>query len=106
MLVHHHSLRKRKGSKKALEWGVGGGGQKRAGKKKKKLGDEKGLGREKEGVRITGGEKGQGREERRRGRARQKSTLFGLDFVLIAISYITALKEALHARWSLLIAQC
>lgn len=48
--------------------------------RKKKLGNEKG--REIEGVRITGGEKGQGRRERRRGRARQKSTLFGLDFVL------------------------
>lgn len=48
--------------------------------RKKKLGNEKG--REKEGVRITGGEKGQGRGERRRGRAGQKSTLFGLDFVL------------------------
>lgn len=47
---------------------------------KKKLGNEKG--REKEGVRISVGEKGQGRGERRRGRARQKSTLFGLDFVL------------------------
>lgn len=71
----------------------------------KKLGGEKGLEREKEGVRITGGEKGQGRGERRRGRARQKRTLFGLDFVLIATSYKAALKEALNARWGLLIAQ-
>lgn len=78
--------------------------KKKAGKKKK-LGEEQGLGREKEGVRKTGGEKGQGRGERRRGKARQKSTLFGLDFVLIATSYITALKEALNARRGLLIAQ-
>lgn len=74
-------------------------------KQEKKLGDEMGLEREKEGVRITGGGKGQGRGERRRGRARQKSMLFGLGFVLIATSYITALKEALNARWGLLIAQ-
>lgn len=73
--------------------------------KEKKQGDEKILGREKEGVRITGGEKGQGRGERRRGRSRQKNMLFGLDFVLIATSYMTALKEALNARWGLLIAQ-
>lgn len=64
------------------------------------------MGREKEDVRISGEEKGQARKERRRGRARQKSMLFGLDFVLIATSYITALKEALNARQGLLIAQC
>lgn len=63
------------------------------------------MGRQKEGVRTTGGEKGQGRGERRRGRSRQKNMLFGLDFVPKATSYITALKEALNARWGPLIAQ-
>lgn len=72
LLVHYHSLRKR-GKPESL----GKGGKKA---RKKKLGNEKG--RENKGVRITGGEKGQGRGERRRGRAGQKSTLFGLDFVL------------------------